>query len=162
MQGIMGRTLRDYVVAGGGVAPFRERLCAWFEQNAFRILDENSDGTVRTYDAPEIGYGARTRGLGGHLKFATPIGSIVGLNVAAAGPNTPTVFAVTTTPDPAGLRVHGEFFSPIRLESLGGGRDLELVNTIWAPAGVQRKKAWVLLQDFERFVAESGAVFPMT
>ncbi|HEV2520043.1 MAG TPA: hypothetical protein VGX00_05410 [Thermoplasmata archaeon] len=156
----MGRTVRDYQVAGTSVAAISQAVHQWYQANQFRILDENADGTARTYDAPEIGYGARTRGYGGHLRFPAPPGSIVGLNVAAAGSGTPTAFAISIAPDAGGVRIHGEFFSPIRLESLGGGGELELINTIWAPAGVQRKKAYVLLVSFEKFIGGLRAPLP--
>lgn len=147
----MTRTIRDWDIQGGTPATVQPQLLQWFSNNRFRIIDPASDGSLRTYDAPEL---VRNNGriMGGHLRFMTPAGSVVGLNVAAAGGSTPTVFAVALTPGATGVHVHGEFFGPTSIESLGGPLELAMINTIWAPAGVQRKKAYVLVTSFESFV----------
>lgn len=134
----------------------REQLLQWFAQNQFRILDPAADGSAKTYDAPEL---TRDRGRvqGGQLRFTAPPGSVVGLNVAAAGSSTPTVFQVLLAENPGGVHIHGEFFGPTSIGHLGGGAEFEMINSIWAPAGAQRKKAYALLTSFEAFVAGLNA-----
>lgn len=156
----MTRTVRDYLVPGLDVLVIRGRVLEWFRANNFRILDKSADGKARTYDAPEIARGAPFPVTGGHLRFPSPLGSIVALNVVAAGSLTPTAFAVSVGPGIGGTLIHGEFFTPTSVESMLGPFELELINTIWAPAGIQRKKAYVLLEAFEGFVRSLSSPLP--
>src|SRR5580658_1476435 len=147
----MSRTTCEYDLHNLTVAEAKRKVLAWFSANAFRVLDEDTDGMETEYSAPELRYG---RGDGrAKLRIQCLPGSILAVNSQSykGADGTPSAYAVKISTLGRIVRLHGEFFttSPVQL---GMHFELEMTNSVWGAAGVARKRAYPLFSSFQAFL----------
>jgi hypothetical protein len=154
----MGRTQREYLVAGTTVDLIRPALMDWLTSHGFRILSDRTDGLVVPYDAPAQALLPRVGPISmGRFLVSGPQGSILGLNTtyATVAPNQPLAFALNPLAVRGDVELVCEFYFPM---SEKGAGDLPLKNTIWGRGGWVRKQAYHLLVEFEQMVQSLGKV----
>ncbi len=152
----MARTAQEYFIPSPSVERARSLLRHWLQIHGFRILNENTDGTVRRYHAPEVVLQDR---VGAHLPIQCAPGGFLWMNPTASLPDWPVAYCFYLTPHPNGVRVRGEFFFPgVQAKSLfDRGTELEMANSIYKRAGVQRKIAYPLFEAFGDFMTSLNA-----
>jgi hypothetical protein len=158
----MSRTIRDYGIRAADPGPIRAAVREWLTGHGFKVLEEHADGNPHSYYAPEVvHHSGRVGGTAGsHLVIQAPSGSLVAYcaTYAPGAAGSPVAYALLPSSSPGVVNLHGEFFFPGGQEGSVFGHVFEtgMTDTMWAPAGIARKRAYPLFEEFEAFVQTLG------